>query len=163
MEIKLVPVKQEEKNILLNLYQLYYYDFSEFTNQDINKEGKFDVNIDFFWEGDHRWHPYFIETSGRIAGFVIVLLENLDVDPDPTHVIYDFMVMKKYRRKGIGHAAAIQAFKLYKANWKIVQMATNTPAISFWRKVIKDYTKSKYTEIFRDDVKKYVQSFSTKP
>ncbi|OAB42340.1 GNAT family N-acetyltransferase [Paenibacillus antarcticus] len=162
MEIKLVPVKPEEKSTLSNLYQLYHYDFSEFTNQDINKDGRYEVNIDFFWEGDHRWKPYLIEVSGSLAGFVIVLLENLDTDPDPTHVIYDFMIIKKFRRNGIGYAAAIKAFELYEANWKIAQMENNTPAISFWRKVIKDFTEDNYIERFRDDVKKYVQAFSTK-
>jgi predicted acetyltransferase len=162
MEINLVPLKQEEKYTLSNLYQLYYYDFSEYTNQDLNKEGRYEVNIDFFWEGDHRWKPYLIEVSGTIAGFLIVLLENLDIDPDPTHVIYDFMIIKKFRRSGIGYAAAIKAFELYKANWKIAQMKTNTPAISFWRKVIKDFTKDNYSERLRDDIKKYIQTFSTK-
>jgi predicted acetyltransferase len=155
MEINLVPVKPEEKSALANLYQLYYYDFSEFTNQDINIDGRYDVNIDFFWEGDHRWKPYLIEVSGRLVGFIIVLLENLDLDPDP-------MIIKKFRRNGIGYAAAIKAFELYKGNWKIAQMETNTPALSFWRKVIKDFTKNNFTESFKDDVKKYVQAFSTK-
>ncbi|WP_332258241.1 GNAT family N-acetyltransferase [Paenibacillus forsythiae] len=141
---------------------MYHYDFSEFTSQDINKDGRYDVNINFFWEGDHRWHPYFIEVSGITVGFIIVLLENLDIDPDPTHVIYDFMIMKKYRRSGIGYAAAIKAIEMYKANWKIAQMETNIPAILFWRKVIKDYTRDNYTEKFREDVKKYIQLFSSK-
>ncbi|MDT3429121.1 putative acetyltransferase [Paenibacillus forsythiae] len=91
-----------------------------------------------------------------------MLLENLDIDPDPTHVIYDFMIMKKYRRSGIGYAAAIKAIEMYKANWKIAQMETNIPAILFWRKVIKDYTRDNYTEKFREDVKKYIQLFSSK-
>ncbi|RXZ77437.1 GNAT family N-acetyltransferase [Paenibacillaceae bacterium] len=162
MEIKLIPVKAEEKYILSNLYQLYDYDFSEYTKQDINKEGRYDVNIDFFWEGDNRWHPYLIELSGILAGFVVVLLENMDIDPDPTHVIYDFMILKKFRKTGIGHAAAIQTLEMYKANWEIAQMQANIPAISFWRKLIKNYTKDNYTEIFREDRKKYVQTFSNK-
>ncbi|VTR27342.1 Predicted acetyltransferase [Actinobacillus pleuropneumoniae] len=33
MHINLVPVDLGKKDILFNLYQLYYYDFSEYTNQ----------------------------------------------------------------------------------------------------------------------------------
>lgn len=162
MEITLVPVKDEDKTLLSNLYQFYYYDFSLFTNVEVNKDGRFDVNIDYFWEGDHRWKPYLIKVSGNIAGFVVVLLENLDCDPDPTHVIYDFMILQKYRRNGIGTIAAIKAFDLFKAHWKLAQMENNTPAITFWRKVLSDYTKNNFTEKYRSDNHKYVQEFSTK-
>lgn len=57
------------------------------------------------WEGDKRWNPDFIELSGIIVGFLVVLFENLDTDPYPTHVIYDFMILQKYRRTGIGQCA----------------------------------------------------------
>jgi predicted acetyltransferase len=162
MIVDLTPVTLAEKNMLSNLYQLYHYDFSEFTSENINQEGKYDVNIDFIWEGDNRWRPYFITISGTIVGFVIVLLENLDTDPDPTHVIYDFMILKKFRRSGVGFAAAMQTFELYKADWALAQMESNTPAIGFWRKVLKDFTNDHYTETFRDDTRKYIQTFSTK-
>lgn len=88
------------------------------------------MNIDFYWGGDPRWNPYFILSSGVIVGFLVVLFENLDTDPDPTHVIYDFMILKKYRRSGLGRTAAKQAFGLFKANWKVAQMESNTSAIS---------------------------------
>ncbi|MCL6603668.1 MAG: GNAT family N-acetyltransferase [Paenibacillus sp.] len=162
MEINLKPVKMEEKSVLSNLYQLYYYDFSEFTGQEVDKDGTYYANIDYFWEGDDRWKPYLIEVSGCIAGFVVVLLENLDTDPDPTHVIYDFMILKKFRRQGIGYAAAFKVIELYKADWLIAQMENNTPAISFWRKVLNNFTNENYTENFRETSKKYIQQFSTK-
>ncbi|MFG1731059.1 GNAT family N-acetyltransferase [Paenibacillus sp. 843] len=162
MEIKLLPVTVQEKETLSNMYQFYYYDFSRYTNQDLNDDGTFGVNIDFYWGGDPRWNPYFILSSGVIVGFLVVLFENFDTDPDPTHVIYDFMILKKYRRIGIGHTAAKQAFELFKANWKVAQMESNTSAISFWRKVISEYSKNNYTERYREDSKKYIQEFSTK-
>lgn len=162
MEIELIPVTVQEKVTLSNMYQFYYYEFSRYTNQDLNVDGTYGVNIDFYWEGDHRWNPYFILSSGVIVGFLVVLFENLDSDPDPTHVIYDFMILKKYRKNGIGRTAAKQAFGLFKANWKVAQMESNTSAISFWRKVIGEYSKNNYTERYRKESKKYIQEFSTK-
>ncbi|MGN7489979.1 hypothetical protein ACTHPF_02350 [Paenibacillus sp. SAF-054] len=88
MDLKLVPVTPTVKNKLSNLYQFYSYDFSPYTNEDVNTEGTFGINIDFFWEGDDRWKPYFIEQAGAVVGFLVVLLENLDIDPDPTHVLF---------------------------------------------------------------------------
>jgi hypothetical protein len=46
MEINLIPVNLEEKRTLSNLYQYYYYDFSQYTNQDIKKDGRYEVNIE---------------------------------------------------------------------------------------------------------------------
>ncbi|MNI53146.1 Acetyltransferase (GNAT) family protein [compost metagenome] len=115
--------------------------------------------MDHYWE-DPRWNPYLICHKERIIGFLVILLENYDTDPDPTHVIYDFLILNKYRRKGLGRLAAVKALNLYQANWKIVQMKVNQPAIHFWRDVLSQYTAGKYSEVFREDLNKYVQSFS---
>ena len=159
--VQLTPVSEKSKEVLQNLYQLYHYDFSLFTEEDINSFGLYEINLDHYWE-DPRWNPFFIYDAGKIVGFLVILFENYDVDPDPTHVIYDFMVLKKFRRNGLGREAAVKTFDLYQANWKVAQMSSNEPAILFWRDVIREYTDNRYTEILRQDLKKYVQVFSTK-
>lgn len=63
MNIELIPVKVENKQTLINLYQLYEYDFSKYTHLDVNVDGRFEVNIDYYWEGDERWQPFFIKTA----------------------------------------------------------------------------------------------------
>ncbi|MDN4086238.1 GNAT family N-acetyltransferase [Paenibacillus polymyxa] len=162
MELKLVPVSPEDKSTLINLYELYEYDFSKYTGRDVDRNGKFEVNIDYYWEGDERWNPFFIEVADTIVGFIVVLFENMDTDPDPTHVIYDFMILQKYRRSGMGRKAAIMAFNMYKANWLVSQMAENITAITFWRSVINEFKKGNYTERYREERKKYIQEFTTK-
>jgi len=157
--VQLVPVGEADKDVLQNLYQLYNYDFTPYTEEDLNSSGLYEVNLERYWQ-DPRWNPFFIYSEGKIAGFLVVLFENADVDPDPTHVIYDFMILRKYRRKGLGRQAAVQALDLYKANWAIAQMSGNEPAILFWRGVVNDYTAGNYTESIRQN--KYIQSFSTK-
>jgi predicted acetyltransferase len=159
--VQLTPVSEKSKEVLQNLYQLYHYDFSLFTEEDINSVGLYEINLEHYWE-DPRWNPFFIYDAGKIVGFLVILFENYDVDPDPTHVIYDFMVLKKFRRNGLGREAAVKSFDLYQANWKVAQMSSNEPAILFWRDVIREYTDNRYTEILRQDLKKYVQVFSTK-
>lgn len=69
MEVELRPVRYAEKDLLSNLYQFYHYEFSPYTEEDLNEDGRFDANIDYFWEGDHRWNPYFIMLSGKIMRF----------------------------------------------------------------------------------------------
>ncbi|MNJ73908.1 hypothetical protein D3C77_707670 [compost metagenome] len=86
----------------------------------------------------------------------------MDIDPDPTHVIYDFMILPKYRRRGIGRAAAIEAFNMYKATWAVSQMDNNFPAITFWRSVIQEFKGNHFNESYKAERKKYIQKFSTK-
>ncbi|MNN99110.1 hypothetical protein D3C81_2186730 [compost metagenome] len=69
------------------------------------------------------------------------------------------MILQKYRRNGIGTAAATKTLDLFKANWKLAQMENNKPAIAFWRKVLKEYTKDNYTERYLSDLHKYIQEF----
>ena len=137
MEISLRPVELSHKEILFNLYQFYLYDFSRISEEDLGFDGRFEIKLEHYWE-------------------------NYDTDPDPTHVIYDFLILSKYRRKGFGKLAAFQAFNLYQAKWKVVQMKTNEQAIRFWRNVVNQYTVGQYTEVFREDLNKYVQSFTNK-
>ncbi len=146
MEIRLRPVELSHKEILFNLYQFYLYDFSRISEEDLGFDGRFEIKLDHYWE-DSRWNPFFIYYEGRIIGFLIILFENYDTDPDPTHVIYDFLILSKYRRKGFGKLAAFQAFNLYQAKWK---------------DVVNQYTVGQYTEVFREDLNKYVQSFTNK-
>ncbi|OPA75225.1 GNAT family N-acetyltransferase [Paenibacillus selenitireducens] len=161
MEIQLVPVLKENRDILYRLYQLYQHDFSLYTDFDVNDRGEFSVSIEHYWQ-DPRWNPFIIYHTGQMIGFLVVLFENYDVDPDPTHVIYDFMVLRKYRRKGLGKQAAMKAFDLYSAKWATAQMEDNEPAISFWRQVIEEYTSGNYHENYRADRGKYIQTFSNK-
>lgn len=63
---------------------------------------------------------------------------------------------------GIGYATAIKAFEMFNADWKVAQMKNNRTAISFWRKVVKEFTNNNYKEVYREDLKKYIQEFSTK-
>ncbi|MBY0217755.1 GNAT family N-acetyltransferase [Paenibacillus illinoisensis] len=161
VEITLKAVDIGNKDVLYNLYQYYQYDFSPFTKEDLGLKGHFEIDLEHYWE-DPRWNPFLIWSEKRIIGFLIILFENYDTDPDPTHVIYDFLIISKYRRRGLGKLAAVQAFNLYRANWKVVQMKTNEPAIHFWRDVINQYTAGQYNEVFREDLNKYVHTFTNR-
>ncbi|MFF2908229.1 GNAT family N-acetyltransferase [Paenibacillus sp. NPDC057934] len=159
--VQLLLVPEDKQKVLYNLYQLYLHDFSPFTGEEINESGLYDISLEHYWR-DSRWNPFFITSGEHIAGFLVVLFENQDTDPDPTHVIYDFMILRKFRRQGLGRAAAKLAFDSFKANWKVAQMSSNEAAVLFWREIIGEYTHQRYTESFRSDQNKYIQAFNTK-
>ncbi|WP_454192737.1 GNAT family N-acetyltransferase [Paenibacillus sp. Marseille-Q7038] len=107
MGINLMPVTIDQKEILYNLYQYYLYDFSQYTEEDLDLNGQYNIDLNHYWE-DPRWCPYFICHKERIIGFLVILLENYDMDPNPIHVIYDFLILNKYRRKGFGRLVLLR-------------------------------------------------------
>ncbi|MCL2855823.1 MAG: GNAT family N-acetyltransferase [Defluviitaleaceae bacterium] len=150
MTISIDPVKAEEKFVFIQLMNLYDYDFTEFTDNDINPYGYYDnLYIDHLWTEDSR-HGFFIRVDGKLAGFAIVR-RNSDgnfsfVDDKTAHHINQFFVMKKYRRKGVGQFAAKAMFDKFRGQWEVCQMGNNTPARKFWKGVIAEYTQNKYAE-----------------
>jgi predicted acetyltransferase len=71
----------------------------------------------------------------------------------------EFFVMKKYRRKGLGKAAAEQIFHLHRGQWEVFQKESNKPAQAFWRKIIDEYTRGQFTD--RSEGGRRVQDFTT--
>ena len=75
----------------------------------------------------------------------------------------EFFVMRRYRRKGVGAAAATAAFDRFKGPWEIRQRRENVAATAFWRRVIGGYTGGKFDEVHWDNAAWTgpVQTFTT--
>jgi predicted acetyltransferase len=55
--------------------------------------------------------------------------------------------MRKYRRKGVGKAAALAVFEQFRGKWEVHELQRNGPSRDFWRKVIAEYTGGEYTVV----------------
>lgn len=144
MMISVEPILLEQKSVFVQMMELYMYDFSEFSDNDINEYGYFGYpRIDDYWNEAGRF-PFFIRVEGKLAGLVLVRscceYNNL---PNP-HNIAEFFVMKKYRHKGIGKAVAMKIFDMFPGGWEISQWMNNLPARKFWEKVVSEYTNGNY-------------------
>lgn len=144
MNISVEPILIEQKSVFMQMMELYMYDFSEFSDEDINEYGYFGyLRIDDYWNEEGRY-PFFIRVDGKLAGLVLVrsCCEYNDL-PNP-HNIAEFFVMKKYRRKGVGKEVAMKIFEMFPGGWEVSQWVNNLPAQYFWKQVISKYTKGKY-------------------
>jgi predicted acetyltransferase len=150
--VTLETVSTAGEPVLNRLLQLYAYDFSEFMGFDVGDDG-------IFFGGESRvtyrpepWrHAFFLRVEGRLAGFVI-LDEKSRITEDPDVIdVAQFFVMRKYRRSGVGTAAAIRAFDLYPRKWEVRQTASNVAATAFWRKTIAAYMGGRFQEVAWDD------------
>jgi len=151
MNIKKATI--EEKVVLNHLMQYYFYDFSEFINIDVEKNGKFEdyPYLDLYWADNNRY-PYLIEENGEYAGFVLVRRDEAGF-----YSIAEFFIMKMYRRLGLGKKAAHHIFDLHKGEWEVYQIQSNKPAQKFWKQVIGEYTNNLFEEIVEET--KVIQKF----
>lgn len=144
MNISIEPILIEQKSVFIQMMELYNYDFSEFSDDDINEYGYFGYPyIDAYWNEKGRY-PFFIRVDEKLAGFILVrsCCEYNDL-PNP-HNIAEFFVMRKYRHKGVGKAACIKVFDMFPGGWEISQWINNLPAQNFWKTVVTEYTNGKY-------------------
>ncbi|WP_339223281.1 GNAT family N-acetyltransferase [Paenibacillus sp. FSL W7-1332] len=144
MGIELVPKRKQA--VIVNLMQLYLYDFTKYLDISVNDQGLFlpYPDLDEFWKKRERKYPYLITFDQRPAGFA--LIERMDDALDADYYMTEFFVMQKYRRTGLGTWAATRLFDHFQGRWKVTQISSNVPAQAFWRKVIEAYTGGRYEE-----------------
>jgi len=138
---------------LTNVYPFYLHDLSEFD------DGYYRLDDRGRWQPDHlaSWlqedtdQPLIILESGLRAGCALV-----NRAPSP-HVqsgldfrLAEFFVLRKHRRRGLGRRAVFELFDRFPGTWEISELVRNTPAISFWRRVIGEYTGGRYEEVATD-------------
>ena len=160
MSIELVPISFSDSSVLRHLMQLYLYDFSEFTESDVNHHGLFEyLFLDNYWTEPERY-PFLIKVDEHTAGFVLV--RKLTDDNGATvHAISEFFVLRKYRRKKVGKQAAFSAFDRFPGHWHVSEINENVSAQKFWRQIIGEYTHGRYKEIRTEADTVIVQLFNS--
>jgi predicted acetyltransferase len=128
LDIEVLPATQRERPVLARLVELYRHDFSEFDAGDVDDDGHYGYRgLDAYWAEPDR-HPFLFRVNGQWAGFALVR------SGQPHHMA-EFFVMRKYRRGGVGRAAAVHLFSLFPGEWEVRQARTNPAAVAFWRTI----------------------------
>lgn len=147
MTVTLDPIRIEQKPVLTQMMELFAYDFSEFSGKDISEYGYYGyAHIDDYWNEAGRY-PFFIRVDGKLAGLALIrsCCEYTDL-PHP-HCIAECFVLRKYRRQGVGRAAARQVFDRFPGGWEVSALLNNHAARAFWESVIRDCTGGNYTAL----------------
>jgi predicted acetyltransferase len=140
-----------DRELVTNLYQFYLYDFSEMLDFPVEANGLYDIggDLDGCWETPSRY-TYVLKVNDEPAGMAVV--DDFKANPDvrhyeaPTADIAEFFVMRKFRRTGVGRQFAFTLFDRFPGAWSVRQVAENTGGITFWRKIIDEYTRGAYQE-----------------
>ncbi|OGO87115.1 MAG: hypothetical protein A2Y24_05910 [Clostridiales bacterium GWE2_32_10] len=147
MKLEFMKLPFEDKSVLYNIMQLYYYDLSEFESEtdkfDINSHGLYDTKyLDHFWTEEGRY-PYIAKSDGKISGFVLIR----KTDPNVfAYEVSEFFVLRKYRKLKIGSFMTENIFNIHNGHWEIRTLLNNIPAQDFWRKKVADLTEGNYEE-----------------
>jgi predicted acetyltransferase len=129
LAVEIVPATFGDKVVLRHLIELYAYDFSEFTAEDVDEHGSFGYRyFDHYWTEPDR-HPFLFRVDGRIAGFAFVRSGG-------PHDMAEFFVLRKYRGRRVGLRTARSLFAKFPGDWQVRQLAANAPATAFWRLAI---------------------------
>ncbi len=159
MNIEIEAVPFSNKVVLQNLLELCQHDYSEFEDRDLNEHGLFGYRfLDHYWTEGGR-HAFFVRVSGKLAGFVLVRYH--ESEGELWHSIAEFFILRKYRCKGVGQAAAFEVLDRFPGVWRVHQKQHNTTAQKFWRKVIGLYTDNDFREIEEAEWQGPIQEFVT--
>jgi predicted acetyltransferase len=166
MDISITEATQSQELTLSHLLELYQYDFSEFDGADVDEDGQYGYPyLQKYWTEPGR-KAFLVRVNGlptpgsagfphsgvgALAGFVLVAEHSYFPSESGSRAIAEFFIMRKYRGRGVGEAAARHVFNLLPGKWQVAQISNNTPAQAFWRKIIGRYTGGNYQEVVLED------------
>ena len=124
---------QADMPLLSNLLNHYAHDMSEWFKVDSDLNGFFSYDLDDISSPNHR---VFIARYGKSpTGFALIQKVSDEFD------VKEFFILRRYRRSKAGQQLTSFVWKQLPGKWKVRVFSGNRPAVSFWRKVILEYTE----------------------
>ena len=124
-------VTPDEEAMLLNLWQLYMADLSEFRESSVTVNGQYrDDRMRTYFAYDEHW-AYQIMHQGELAGFALIRKS----EPE-TYLIGEFFILSDSRKRGVGTAAVTELLRKFHGNWQIPFQSNNSNAAIFWRETV---------------------------
>lgn len=149
-DLQVRPATDEDRLPIRRMLELYQHDLSDVWDQDLDAHGEYGYAFDRY--GRHpKCHAFAFRVAGKYAGFALV--DDAVSLPENELWLAQFFIIKKYRRRGVGGAAAGQVFDQLHGRWEVGQMPLNHAAQAFWRRVIGAYTGGNFVEHQLDDAR----------
>jgi|GEM_PF-183057 len=160
MNISVEPCGLDRKFILMNLYPLYLHDLAGIREVLPNRCGVFEEDdgiqtlqeqqgeFDIWWEKEGLLFPYLILADGIPAGFALIA-SGPYTESGSDYMVNEFFILRPYRGKGVGEAAAGELFRRHPGSWSLFTTPgeRNRGSISFWRKSLARHAgEDGYTE-----------------
>jgi predicted acetyltransferase len=140
--IQVALATPEQQPILANLLELYAHDFSEFHPIALGPDGRFGYkSLEEYWSLPDR-HAFLFAVDGNLAGLALIK-KGSEITRDPS--VWDgreFFVLRSFRKRGVGSAAAHEIWRKYEGPWEVRVMKSNVSALSFWQRATSTFTRN---------------------
>lgn len=147
--LKIKQATLDDYPTIQNMARFYVYDLSrecDFISEDwaCPADGLYE-SFDFknyFKEPTRK--AFLIMIGDELAGFALLNQEGLY--SDTAWNMGEFFILAKFQGKGIGHLAASQIWKTHEGLWEVSVIPENKRGLTFWRKIISNFTHGNYQE-----------------
>jgi predicted acetyltransferase len=139
MNVTISDAARFDESVLQNMLQLYTHDFSELwagtSKGDLQPDGRFaDYPLGEYWL-QPSWSAAIVRCDDHLAGFALVNDRGHSGKPVDRNMA-EFFILRKYRGRGVGRAAAEQIFARHPGQWEVAVARKNIAALRFWRTTI---------------------------
>lgn len=135
-DLEVLPATRDHAATVANLFELYAYDFSEFHDVELGDDGRFGYeNLPLYWSEPNR-HALLFRVRQKLAGFALVKRGSEITGDECVWDMAEFFVVRRYRRHGLGTAAACQIWTRFNGRWEVRVMENNHVAYDFWARAI---------------------------
>jgi predicted acetyltransferase len=132
-ELSIGPASLEDKTLLFRLLQLYFFESTRWSNEDLQEDGLYDCEEEGllnYFDLNNGDGAYILRVNGKPAGFALV--ENVLFEGKKLSEFADLFVLPKYRRLGLASAATIQIVINSKHAWLFSIFRKDQEAIRYW-------------------------------
>ena len=130
--------------ILVNLFDHYLHDMSQWFPLESGLDGRFRYDMAPHWGS--RDPVYLARVDGALAGFAVVSSAERWINEGDVNDVREFFVLRRHRRAGIGESMARTIWANHPGRWLVRVLEENAPAAAFWKKIVDLYTGGRFTE-----------------
>lgn len=150
--VTLEHASERDAGLLSNLMELYIHDLSAmFTQVKLGEDGRFGYpELTSYLRDESGRCAFLIRQEGHAAGFVLVRRGSPASDDPSVRDIAEFFVLRQFRGRGVGRAAATLLWDRLPGSWVVRASARNPDAVRFWRDVVASYAGERAMESERE-------------
>ena len=139
-KVSLEKVKDTDRTIFMNLFNLYHHDRAKFFPElypSVDKDGYYDKAVveELLGFEDSEVLCYLIKFEDKVAGLAVISFPPY-VLKDCDYCIQEIFVLNNFRGKGIAHEACKWLFKEFPGRYCALVAEDDVEAQGFWDKII---------------------------
>lgn len=133
-ELSVEPATLKDKTLLFRLLQLYYFDSTRWSGEDLQEDGLYECEEDgllSYFNTEDQSRAYILRVSGKLAGFALV--DDVPFEGKRISEFADLFVLPKYRRLGLASAATTQIVINSENPWLFAVFRKDREAVRYWQ------------------------------